>query len=412
MKTDPRIHDIESLLEQHNDYRDSCLNLIASENVPSPLVEGLLAEELSRRYGYYLGTDLRRRHYQGNRYITRIEELAHERAKELFGVAHVDLRPLSGNVAGIAAMCALTRPGDVVLEVANGHQYGHKLAACSLAVSLTSIEIPWDGVACNIDLEPTLALIEEHGPRVVNIGSGLFLFPQPVRQIKEAMRRRNPDSYLIYDAAHVMGLIAGGRFQDPLGEGADMVITSTHKTLAGPQGGMILTNDASIAERMAPALAPLLVANHHLGRLPALAATFVEWLTCGPAHANAIIENARALARALEERGVPMAGAHLGYTESHTLLPIVDAFGEGKELADRLEECHVITGASELPPDLGTHGLRLGVQELTRRGMTTADAPAIAACIADVLEGRDLGGARERAIELARGFDQMRFTVE
>ena len=411
MNFDLKVREIESLLEKHEAFRGTCLNLIASENVPSPLVERLIVEDLDRRYGNYSGIDLQKRSYQGNRFIAQIEELAHELGKELFGAAYVDLRPLSGNIAGIAATFGLGSPGDTVLEVHNGHRYAEKLATSNLRIDLKSVLIPWDGVKFNVDLDRTVSLIREHRPKLVILGSGRFLFPQPVRELKAEMRKYNPDSYLIYDAAHVLGLIAGKRFQSPLEEGADVVISSTHKTFAGPQGGLILVKERSLAERIGPAIAPLLESNHHLSRLPALAGTFLEWMACGEAHAGAIVDNARALGRALHERGVPLVGEAQGFTESHTLLPIVDAFGESKAMADRLEACHIIAGASDPPSELGAHGLRLGVQEVTRRGMTEADIPEVADCIVDGLDGKDMEGVKQRAIVLAQGFDQIRFTL-
>ena len=299
-----------------------------------------------------------------------------------------------------------------MLEVENAHRYAHKLACSELRVDLKAITIPWDGVRHNIDMDRTVSLIRKHRPPLVIIGSGLFLFPQPVAELKEAMVAANPESYLVYDAAHVMGLIAGGRFQSPLEEGADVIVTSTHKTLAGPQGGMILTNDRSAAELIGQALVPLLVANHHLSRIPALAGTFVEWLAFGEAHAGAIVSNAKALGRALKERGVPLVGEDLDFTESHTLLPIVDAYGESKALAERLEACGIIVDPAEVSPEVGKHGLRIGVQEVTRMGMTEADAPAISDCIVDGLKGDDLGGIRTRATGLAKQFDRIQFTFD
>ncbi len=407
-----KIQEMDALVEKHRAFRESCLNLIASENTPSPLVERLIVDDLDQRYGYYTGIDPRNRGYPGNAFLIEIEEMAQELAKQLFGAAYVDLRPLSGNIAGIIAVFALGSPGDTVLEVDNGHMYAAKLATSALKVNLKSISIPWDGVRSNIDLDRTVSLIREHRPRLVIIGSALFLFPQPVRELKEAMERYSPGSYLVYDAAHVMGLIAGGRFQSPLKEGADVIITSTHKTLAGPQGGMILTNDRDAAERIAEATSPLMIANHHLSRLPSLAGTFLEWMACGEAHADAIIGNARALGRALYEREVPVVGAELGFTESHTLLPIVDAFGERNTLANRLEACHILVNTAGVPEELGRHGLRIGVQEVTRCGMTEADVPEVADCILDVLNQRDLEGAREQVMALARRFDRARFTID
>ena len=412
MDFNEKVKEINFLLEQHNTFRRDCLNLIASENVPSPLVEGLLVEDLDQRYGNYSGIDLQARLYQGNRFIVQIEELAQELAKQLFGAAYVDLRPLSGNLAGIATTFGLARPGDIALELHNGHQYADKLASSPLKVSLKSIEIPWDGVRSNIALDQTVTLIEKHRPKLVLIGSGVFLFPQPARELKEAMNRYRPDSYLIYDAAHVMGLIAGGRFQSPFEEGVDVIISSTHKTLAGPQGGIILTNDKSLAERIGPAVAPLLESNHHLGRLPALAGTFLEWMAYGGEHADAIISNAKMLGQALHERGIRLLGQELGFTESHTLIPIVDEFGESKAMADQLEACNIIAGGASVPPELGEHGLRIGVQEVTRRGMTAADVPEVADCIVDALKGDDLEAVKGRATALAGRFNGLRFTLE
>ncbi len=412
MNPNQKIQKLISLLNKHHEYRETCLNLIASENTPSPLVEELFDERLARRYGNYAGINLFQRNYKGNRYIGEIEAWTQELAKELFNISHVDFRPLSGNIAGIATTFALAEPGNIALEVHNGHRYAHKLASSPLKVDLQSIPIPWDSGRSNIDLLATLALIEKHKPKIVNIGSGVFLFPQPVAELKNAMRQANPDSYLIYDAAHVIGLIAGGRFQSPFEEGADVIISSTHKTLAGPQGGMILTNDKSIAERIGKTLYPLLMSNHHLSRLPALAGTFVEWMACGAAHAEAIVVNAKALGQALMDRDVPMLGAELGFTESHTLIPIVDAFGDGGELANQLEACHIIAGAAGLSPEVGTSGLRFGVQEVTRWGMTPEDAPDIADCIVDALSGEDPEKVKPKVARVAQRFRTIQFTVK
>ena len=402
---------LESLLAQHRTYRADSLNLIASENIPSPLVEGLISEDLQRRYGNYIGIDLHNRHYQGNRHIAQIEEYAHALGRKLFNAAHVDLRPLSGNVAGLAATFGLGHPGDTVLEVDNGHRYAHKLAQSNLQIDLHSISIPWDGMRSNIDLQATIDLIAEHKPQMLIIGSGIFLFPQPVQALRQALDRHSPGAHLIYDAAHVLGLIAGGTFQDPLAEGADVIVSSTHKTFAGPQGGLILTNDQGRAERIGPALAPLIASNHHLGRLPALAATFWEWQTYGKAHANAIIANAKALGQALSDKGIRLLGAELDFTESHTLILAIGEYGESQAVADRLESCGIIAGGAGVPDELGGHGLRMGVQELTRTGMQPEDAKDIAACITAALQGEQPDQVAARAKTLAGRFRDMRFTL-
>ena len=404
---------LQGAVDAHRAYRADCLNLIASENRPSPFVEGMLAEDLNRRYSYYLSTRPDEgQHYQGTKYSGEIESQVQSLGQELLGAKHVELRPLSGNIAGIIVTFALGRPGDTVLEVHNGHKYGEKLANSPLQVSLNSITIPWDGLRYTIDLNATVDLIKTHKPKIVLIGSAVFLFPQPVRELRDAMDRYCPDSYLVYDAAHVMGLIAGGRFQQPLEEGADVVITSTHKTLAGPQGGMMFTNRAEIAEAAAKVISPLMIANHHLARLPALGAAFLEWMAFGQAHADAIIQNSKALGQALTERGVPVVGEKWGYSESHTILPVVDSFGDAKTVADRLEECGIVCGGLELPEEYGAHGLRVGVQEATRWGMAGKDIGEVADCIKDGMAGKDTGEVRARAAGLAKRFSEVRFTFE
>ena len=146
--------------------------------------------------------------------------------------------------------------------------------------------------------------------------------------------------------------------------------------------------------------------------MPALAGTFLEWLACGGEHADAIISNAKALGQALHQRGIRLLGQELGFTESHTLIPIVDEFGESKAMADQLEACNIIAGGASVPPELGTHGLRVGVQEVTRRGMTAADVPEVADCMVDALRGDDLQAVKERVTTLAGRFNGMRFTLE
>ena len=184
MTHNAKVQKLTSLLDKHQAYRDTCLNLIASENTPSPLVEELFDERLARRYGNYSGVDIYQRNYKGNRYIAEIEGYTQALAKELFGAAYVDFRPLSGNIAGIATTFALAKPGDTALEVHNGHHYAQKLLSSPLKIELESIPIPWDGRRSNIDLDATLALIAKHKPSIINIGSGVFLFPQPVRELK------------------------------------------------------------------------------------------------------------------------------------------------------------------------------------------------------------------------------------
>lgn len=368
-------------------WRAECLNLIASENVTSPLVSGLLANDLSHRYGDYKGLDLNNRSYQGNRYVLALEEKAHELGKQLFDARFIDLRPLSGHVAGIAVIMALTKPGDTVMELdeGGGHHLSEKLSVCSL-INLKNVALPFDAERFNIDLERTEAALRREQPRLLILGSSQFLFPHPVEQLKEITRRVSPSTIILYDASHVLGLTAGKHFQQPLREGADIITSSTHKTLGGPQGGLALTNNSELAEKVGQAIYPAIVTNHHLNRLPALAATFLELLCFGEDYAARVISNAQALAKELRNCGIPVVAESRGFTRSHTVLLQISEWGNGKAVADRLEAGNIIAGGCRLPASLGKYGIRLGSQEMTRYGMTPGDAPLFAKLIAGAIK--------------------------
>jgi glycine hydroxymethyltransferase len=236
----------------------------------------------------------------------------------------------------------------------------------------------------------------------VILGSSNFLYPHPVRAIADAVHRV-PGAVLAYDASHVLGFLAAGRFQDPLGEGADVVFGSTHKTFPGPQGGIIFSNDDTLMDRVTPALVPALITNHHPFRMPALVVTLEEMATWGKAYAEAMVANARVLGRALAKRGVPVVEAGGRPTDSHTILLRVSSFGTSDDLSARLEAAGIMTTGAFLPESLGREGIRIGSQEVTRLGATADTMDRAAELIAEVLTGRrSPGDVRPAAAELAR----------
>jgi glycine hydroxymethyltransferase len=401
----PVYESIKELLEEHERWRDQCWNLIASENVTSPAVTALLSNDLSHRYGDYEGIDLNSRKYLGNRYVVQIEQACQDSARALFGAERVDLRPLSGHIAGIAPLLALCKPGDTVLELnqeCGGHRLGGKTVNCPL-IQLRTVPIAFDEDRFNIDVARTLDTVEREKPRFVILGSSTFLFPHPVTELRRGIDTLAAPTFLQYDASHVLGLIAGERFQRPLAEGADLITSSTHKTLGGPQGGLVLTNSSVLAEAVGRALQPGLLSNHHLHRLPALCQAFQEWSERGSSDASRIVAAAQALAASLERLGIPIVASHLGYTASHTILIQAKPFGPAKDLALHLEEADIILGACRLPGKLGPDGLRLGTQEVVRRGMRTEDLEEVAGLIAALLKREiDPPSARRRVSALAR----------
>jgi glycine hydroxymethyltransferase len=326
-------------------------------------------------------------------------------ARALFGAEHVDLRPLSGHIAGIAPLLALCKPGDTVLELnqeCGGHRLAGKTVNCRL-IQLRALPIAFDEDHFNIGVAKTLDIVEREKPRFVTLGSSTFLCPHPVAELRRGIDALAAATLLQYDASHVLGLIAGKRFQEPLAEGADLITSRTHKTLGGPQGGLVLTNSSALAEEVGRALQPGLLSNHHLHRLPALCQTFQEWSEKGRSDAARIVRVAQALAAALEKLGIPIVASHLGYTASHTILIQAKPFGPAKDLALHLEQADIIAGACRLPGKLGPDGLRLGTQEVVGRGMCTEDMEEVAALIAALLKREiDTQSARKRVNVLAR----------
>lgn len=408
---EPYFQKIQQTLQRHQSFRKQTLNLSAAENVHSPAVDKLLVSDLTQRYADYQGRDPRARKYQGTRFIQEIETVTTELVRQVFHVNYVELRGISGHVTDVGVMLGLTTPGSYILELASepgGHGDGRKLCENPL-INAKIAFLPFDPQNYTLDLPKTIQQMRERRPSLVKLGSSSFLFPHPVAAICEEARRLG-NMYVAYDASHVFGLIAGGRFQDPLAEGADVVMGSTHKTLPGPQGGMILSNDEEVIEKVSSAIYPVLVSNHHLARLPALSMALLEMLIFGESYANQIIANAKKLGEEIHRRGIPVVAAHRGFTESHTILLQTRNFSDNKELANRLDDAGIIVNACRLPAELGGQGLRIGVQEITRLGAKEPDMEQIARFITDVICGESRPeDMAEKVSEFRKGFQDIHF---
>jgi glycine hydroxymethyltransferase len=232
----------------------------------------------------------------------------------------------------------------------------------------------------------------------------MTLFPLPVAEIAEIADEWG--GKVFFDGAHQLGLIAGGQFQDPLREGAAVMTGSAGKTFSGPQSGVMVWNDFDLTPPLLDAVFPALAATHQVNRVAALAAAAAELLEFGPQYMATVVANAQTLASALHTRGVPVLGAHKGFTRTHQVIGDVRRFGGGLEVAHRLAEANLITNKNLLPGDTPEDwdrpsGLRIGTTEVTRLGMGEAEMLTIADMIAGVLvEGRDPAHVRKEAVEL------------
>lgn len=308
------------LLRKHHEWMKGTINLIASENITSLAVREALITDFQHRYAEGWPGE---RVYAGCRYIDEVELLGIELAKELFGAEHANLQPVSGVTANLAMYTSLTEPGDTMmcLSIPSG---GHismgrkKLGGTAGAVHGLEVEYwPFDEKRMNIEVGEATKKVRELKPKLLLFGGSVMLFPHPVRELREVADEVG--AYIGYDAAHVAGLIAGKQFQDPLREGADVMTCSTHKTLPGPQHGMILCRK-ELAERVNRAVFPGVVSNHHLHCVAALNVALAEMLEFGREYASQIVRNARALAQELYDGGMRVLAAELGFTSSHTIL--------------------------------------------------------------------------------------------
>ncbi|MGC9210344.1 MAG: serine hydroxymethyltransferase [Acidilobus sp.] len=406
------------LTNRHNLWRlRETINLIASENVMSPAALAVYISDAMYRYAE--GKPFKR-HYQGTRYIDELEVLAGQLMGRLFDTDMVDLRPISGTIANAAVFRVLAQPGDqaVIAPVQAGAHVSHTKFGTLGALGIKQVELPYDEERMNVDVDKAVKVIEQTKPRFAVLGGSVYLFPHPVKEIADAVH--SVGGKLVYDAAHVLGLIAGGVWENPLKHGADVMTASTHKTFPGPQGGVIIASDKEVFKEVGKTIFPWFVSNHHLHRLPATAVTALEMLQFGRQYAEQITRNAKRLAEALAERGFKVLAESLGYTMSHQVLVDVRPQGGGAKAATLLEEANIIVNKNLLPNDppeavKNPSGLRIGVQEMTRFGMKEDDMEVIADFMERVLiKGEDPAKVREEVKRFRSSFVKVHygFTLE
>ncbi len=377
---------ISQQVDKHHVWFQDSLCLIASENLMSPLALEMYLSDFGHRYAEGLPGE---RYYQGNLYTDEVEIRIVEMLKRIFRCDFADPRPISGTVANLAVLFALTKPGDVMTTVAladGAHISTARFGAVGVR-GVNAIAYPWDAENMTIDVHETDKLIRRVRPKVALFGQSVFPFPTPIEELQDAFQEVKCAVW--YDAAHVLGLIAGGKFQDPLREGAHIISGSTHKTLPGPQHGVLLGNprDEKMEKKLLRAVFPGVVSNHHLHSMAALGIALAEFEAFGKAYADQVVKNAKALGQALYERGMRVLGEHLGFTESHTLAVDVSEEGGGAPVALDLEKANIITNKNLLPGDTSPvkpSGIRLGSQELTRLGMQEAQMTEVAELIVRV----------------------------
>lgn len=375
------------------------IELIASENIVSKAVLQAQGSVFTNKYAEgYPG----RRYYQGCAPSDDVETLAIERAKQLFNCGFVNVQPHSGAQANGAVMLALTKPGDTILGMsldAGGHlTHGAKPAQSGKWFNAIQYGVNEDDHLINY--EEVEALAKEHQPKLIIAGGSAY-----PRQIDFAKFREIADAVgalFMVDMAHFAGLVATGYHPSPL-EYADVVTTTTHKTLRGPRGGMVLTNDETIAKKINSAVFPGLQGGPLMHVIAAKAVAFGEALRPEFAsYSAAVIENAKVLAARLKERGANLVA---GGTDTHLALVDLSPLGiTGRDADEALERAGITCNKNSIPndpqPPMKTSGIRVGSPAGTTRGFGPAEFQMIGDMVADVLDGlREKGEDGDPAVE-------------
>ncbi|PZU90890.1 MAG: serine hydroxymethyltransferase [Chelatococcus sp.] len=391
-------------------HERDCVNLNPATNVLNPRAEAALASGLGSRPS--LG-------YPGDKYemgleaIEQIEIIAAELAAEVFGAKYAEIRVPSGAIANLYAFMVAAKPGDCIIApppAIGGHVTHHGAGAAGL-YGIVTHPAPVDASGYTVDLDALRRDALRLRPKVISIGGSLNLFPHPIREIRAIADEVG--ALVLFDAAHMSGMIAGHGWQQPLEEGAHLMTMSTYKSLGGPPSGLIVTNDAEIAKKLDAVAYPGLTANFDAAKSASLAITLLDWKAFGRPYAQAMAETAKALGEALVERQLPVFARERGITTSHQFAIEAAPYGGGQAAAKALRAVNILSCGIGLPiAEVAgdVNGLRLGTPEIVRFGMTAADMPELASYVAEGLNGSRPADAVAKDVTAFRGrFRELHF---
>jgi glycine hydroxymethyltransferase len=392
---------IFSLIKEHEKYRKKTLNLVAAENLMSPLVRQCMSSDLGNRYSSA--------YYGGTKFIRQIHDCATELATEVFDCECASVFPVSGHLCNLAAILDLTNKGDKIAMVSTtdgGYPFNLKI------FDRIRLDLPFDKMNLNIDTANIEDFLRNTNPALVMLGTSFFLFPHPVKEISKICNEL--EISVVYDGSHVLGLIAGHEFQDPLKEGSPILFGSTHKSFPGPQSGLLLGSTPDIFWQIADLFemqndtnlfdknkGTVLVDNYHAHRVAALGVALAEMKKFGDAYISQMLKNSRIIAKSLHDYGIDMVGSKLGFSASHQIVLNTCSLEEGAKIKDKLEECHILI-------DMGG---RLSPAEITRRGMKESECIYIAELIRDSLfDERRTDLIKRDILNLLSGFQTVHYT--
>jgi glycine/serine hydroxymethyltransferase len=438
-----KIHNLTQKIIRNNIWRQKeSVNLIPSESTPSLLVKMCEISDPAGRYAEHRtmkGQEIY--FYQGIDFIKDVEIEAQQELGRFFGCSAVELRPVSGQMANEVVFKAMVRflnrdrpDGQPMrkmrLVMNNALNKGGHLSSQPMGALFNFVdEDPETGKEKVVnfpvlednpykpDCEKLADLMDRHRPELFVFGKSMFLYQEPIKFVSDLVKDWDPRPVIMYDMAHVLGLY--GVFQEPLAEGADVITGSTHKTFFGPQRGLVAGNFPKdsrfrklwldIKSRAFPGS----TSNHHLGTLLSLLMAAYEMNQFKQEYQSRVRANAKAYARALKERGIPVEGDEKdGFTQTHQVLIRIKDYGNGMDVARKLEENNILTNYQALPDDetfLEPSGIRMGVQEMTRFGMTEKDFDVLAGFVADVVLNNQ--NVKENVKVFRRNFLEMKYCL-
>ena len=436
---------LHKAIENHVWRQEQCVNLIPSENTPSRAVRLLSGSDPACRYAEHKKIlafyEKEVFYYQGTKFIDQVERMLAEEMRAYFGCTEVETRTLSGQMSNMAVFSALMdwknrfdrkneakRLGYVMNNhiIKGGHLSAQPMGALHDYIAVDPVtEKPAvvNFPVCRdnpykMDVEETKKLIDRYRPELIIFGKSMVLHKEPVAQIRQFVDEQKIPTTIMYDMAHVLGLI-GDHFQNPFQEGAEIVTGSTHKTFFGPQRGVIGVNykeedlKYGLWKTIESRTFPGSVSNHHLGTQLGMLMAAYEMNQFRDAYQSAIIRNAKSFARSLKSYGLDVVGdPAIDYTETHQVIVSV-GYGEGAEIAERLEQNNVIVNYQATPDEEGftaSGALRMGVSEMTRFGFEEKDFDQLASLMADcILRGREIKADVER---LRASHTEMRYCFD
>lgn len=405
--TDARI---EALIARNQEIHErDCFNLNPATNVMNPRAEAVLARGLGSRPSLGYPGD---KYEMGLQAIEEIEVIAAELSAQVFNAKYAEIRVPSGAIGNLYGFMALTKPGDCIIAppAAIGGHVTHHADGCAGLYGLRTHAAPVSSDGYTVDLDALRTLAHDVSPKLITIGGSLNLTPHPVAEIRAIADEVG--AKVLFDAAHQCGIIAGQAWSNPLDEGAHLMTMSTYKSLGGPAGGLIVTNDAEIAQRLDQIAFPGMTANFDAAKSAALAITMLDWREFGAEYAQAMINTAQAFSEALAAHDLPVFMSPSGATQSHQFALEAARFGGGQAASKTLEKAGFLACGIGLPiPEVAgdMNGLRIGTPELVRWGVNEHNVSDIAELVAQALRANDPSSLAPRTAEMRAQFNSLHF---